>query len=218
MFVQGRDLTHFRRNRLQASLWDGLRPAPRAPSPPLPLCRPRVLLPPPSFPGPGTMLNWALGGSRAHGLPHLCLQPGAAPCQQQASQGTQRLRAPLRGSFLQTSTVEQSRGDRGFPDIVSPGSLGTEQVGFGTSSTNVYLHVHTIGRVLPSAEWEQTTAVLLPGPASKGKTETAAPINSATKKLPARRACICFPFTRARLHAACGVVGEWQGILKTHLC
>lgn len=89
--------------------------------------------------------------------------------------------------------------------------------GFGTSSTNVYLHVHTMGRVLTSAEWEQTTAVLLPGPASKGKTETAAPINSATKKLPARRACICFPFTRARLHAACGVVGKWQGILKTHL-
>lgn len=52
-----------------------------------PLRWPWALLPAPSFPGLGTVLSWALGGSRARGLPRLCPQLGAAPCQEQACAG-----------------------------------------------------------------------------------------------------------------------------------
>lgn len=213
MFVQGRDVTHFRSSSSPVSLWDGLWPAPGALPPPFPAPLATGTAPCSLLPGAGNGAELGPGREQSPWAPlPLPATGGCSLSRASLCWGVQRLRTPLRGSSLQTSTAEQSRGDGGFPDIVSAGSLGTEQVGFGTSSTNVYLHVHTMGRRLTSAEREQTGAVLLPGPASEGKTEPAAPTASAAEEPPARRALRLLPLPGARPPAACRAAGKRQGV------
>jgi len=108
--------------------WDGLQPAPGASPPPRPA--PPATGAAPRSPGPGTALSCALGGGRAAGSPCSARSPGCSSSTARWCWGTQRRRAPRRGSFLQASTVRQSRGDGGFPGIVSAGSLGTERARF----------------------------------------------------------------------------------------
>lgn len=100
----------------------------------------------------------------------------------------QWLRAPLRGSFLQEhlsrdlsskqAWSNKARGTEAFLTLSVLALWERNKWGFGTSSTNVYLHVQTIGRVLTSAEWELTAAILLVRE-ELGHAGEAAPINSA---------------------------------------
>lgn len=90
------------------------------------------------------------------------------PCMQHAVLGT-----PLQGIFLPVCAVEQSWRTEAFLTLSIPALWERNKRGFGTSNTSVYLHMHTIGRVLTGAEWEQNVAVPLPNPASKGKARRA---------------------------------------------
>lgn len=161
--MQGGHLTHFRKSRLQAS-------------------QPRALLLAHFCPGSETMLGWAPGGSRACRVSSL-LRTGAHSLSAASlcrGSSSELLSGDL---FLQTSRVKQSQGDRCFPDIVSPGSLGTEQERFWNKQHKyIFTHTHTIGCVL--TVWDGSTLwfVLPLGPASKGKMETVT--HSARKKPP----------------------------------
>lgn len=92
------------------------------------------------------------------------------PCMQHMVLG-----APLQGIFLPVHAVEQSWRTEAFLtlSILDLWERNKNKQGFGTSNTSVYLHMHTIGRVLTHAEWEQNVAVPLPNPASKGKARRA---------------------------------------------
>lgn len=91
--------------------------------------------------------------------------------------------------------VKQSQGDRGFPDIVGPGSLGTEQEGFWNRQ-HKYVFTHAHNRLCAqSVGWEHTVAVLPLDPANKGKMETVTHSHEET-------ASVGFPVSPAHLHAA----------------
>lgn len=153
VFAQGQDLTRFRRCRLCT----GIQPVPRALPPPLPSAPPQalaslVLSQHWGSRGPmGTVLRVATGSRQAAqpsaGLTRTARASAAGMCC-----STQRLRAPLQGSFLQVSRVEQSQGIEAFLTLSILALWEQNKWGFGMSNANVYLHMHTIGRVFTSAE------------------------------------------------------------------
>lgn len=152
VFAQGQDLTLFRRCRLCSG------PLGRASSQcpgrchllsPLPIAGTGPACSIPILGLVGTRGDRAVHGlgEPSAGLARAARAPAAGMCW-----STQRLRAPLQGSFLQVSRVEQSQGIEAFLTLSILALWEQNKRGFGMSNADVYLHMHTIGRVLTSAE------------------------------------------------------------------
>lgn len=160
--MQGGHLTHFRKSRLQAS-------------------QPRALLLAHFCPGSETMLGWTPGGSRACRVSSL-LRTGAHSLSAASlcwGSSSELLSGDL--SSKQAGS-NKARETDAFLTLSVQALWEQNKRGFGTSSTNTYLHMHTIGCVL--TVWDGSTLwfVLPLGPASKGKMETVT--HSARKKPP----------------------------------
>lgn len=92
------------------------------------------------------MLSWALGGSRACRVFSLLRSGALSLSAASLCQGMPLVRAAVSSSpgiFPPNKHGQSKPGDRGFPDIVIPGSLGTEQEGFWKRAAQIRIYTCT---------------------------------------------------------------------------
>lgn len=174
--MQGGHLTHFRKSCLQAR-------------------QPRALLLAHFCSGSETMLGCAMGGSRACRVSSL-LRTGA--CSLSAASLCQGSSSELLSGDLSSKQAgsNKARETEAFLTLSVQALWEQNKRGFGTSSTNTYLHMHTIGCVLTL--WDGSTPWLschwaLPTRGVDGNSDTLSHEETAS---------VGSPVSFAHLHAA----------------